>query len=213
MDAGQVSISRTRTLIRWVTVPRISPSLSLSQFYPFTRLPLFLLCHLFSAAFCSEGEKAKNPETKKNDIKPPERLHRDYCLKMPAPAHLPLLFPAPEISFSSLPLPPSQFLSAERCWQPRHNNLALLWNCHSGSSAVQRFPTYGARAKRGVTSRRCHWTVPLQGGGGTGNYLQQSTMQSCLTTPVQNVVTFSISQLRGSSRDREEGKGYLKSEV
>lgn len=116
-------------------------------------------------------------------------------------------------SFSSLPLPPSQFLSAERCWQPRHNNLALLWNCHSGSSAVQRFPTYGARAKQGVTSRRCHWTVPLQGGGGTGNYLQQSTMQSCLTTPVQNVVTFSISQLRGSSRDREEGKGHLKSEV
>lgn len=166
MDAGQVSISRTRTLIIWVTVPRISPSLSLSQFYPFTCLPLFLPCHLFSAAFCSEGEKAKNPETKKNDIKPPERLHRDYCLKMPAPARLPLLFPAPEISFSSLLLPPSQFLSAERCWQPRHNNLALLWNCHSGSSAVQRFPTYGARAKRGVTSRRCHWTVPLQGGGG-----------------------------------------------
>lgn len=38
-------------------------------------------------------------------------------------------------------------------------------------------------------------------------------MQRCLTTPVQNVVTFSISQLRGSSRDREEGKDYLKSEV
>lgn len=70
MDAGQVSISRTRTLIIWVTVPRISPSLSLSQFYPFTRLPLFLLCHLFSAAFCSEGEKAKNPETKKMTLNP-----------------------------------------------------------------------------------------------------------------------------------------------
>lgn len=65
----------------------------------------------------------------------------------------------------SLPLPPSHFLSAERCWQPRHNNPALLWNRHSGSSAVQRFPTYGARAKQGVTSWRWHWTAPLQAQG------------------------------------------------
>lgn len=136
-------------------MPRISPSfplpvLSLYSFAPLPPLPFVLCCFLFRRR---KGQKSRD---QKNDIKPPERLHRDYCLKMPAPARLPLLSPAPEISFSSLPLPPSQFLSAERCRQPRHNNLALLWNCHSGSSAVQRFPTYGARAKRGVTSRRCH---------------------------------------------------------
>lgn len=64
-------------------------------------------------------------------------------------------------------------------------------------------------SRHGGATEQCRY----KGVGGTGNYLQQSTMQSCLTTPVQNVVTFSISQLRGSSRDREEGKGYLKSEV
>lgn len=114
LDAGQSSISCTGTLIISVTQPSLSHSFSICLLSPFTYFwGFFFPPHSLFAAFCSKG---KNPEAK-NDIKPPERLHRDYCLKMPALPVPPLLpLPAPEISLPlALPFPPSRFLSAERC--------------------------------------------------------------------------------------------------
>lgn len=44
---------------------------------------------------------------------------------------------------------------------------------------------------------------------GAGHQLLQGATLCDLTTPVQTVVTFSISQLRGWSRNEEEGKASI----
>jgi len=94
LDACQVPISRTRTQIISVIEPRLSLCLCC---IPFLISSFFSLPIRSQLLFCSKGEKGKNPEAK-NDIKPPESLHRDYCLKMPALPEPSLPFPVPEIS-------------------------------------------------------------------------------------------------------------------
>lgn len=56
------------------------PAKPLPLFLRLSVVSLHLLLSFFLFSFCSKG---KNPEAK-NDIKPPQRLYRDYRFKMPA---------------------------------------------------------------------------------------------------------------------------------
>lgn len=141
------------------SVERLSPSL----LDPFSQLLLLYRSYLLSAAFLfKKRKKGKNPEAK-NDIKSPERLHRDYCLKMPAL----------QMIFLSLSLfPPSPLLSPNFTlifFQLRGaDSPDTIIQLRCGSTTVAQhctakvFPTYGARAKPGVPLRQSCRTSQLQ---------------------------------------------------